>query len=100
MRLSFRAKLTTIVGASAVAFLVLILASTLLSRRATQELITIEDRYLPRVELGPKLDTHFERLRRGFQDAVAARDLDALARTRELLRAFLDRLATAHDAVD
>ncbi len=100
MRLSFRAKLTTIVGASAVAFLVLILASTLLSRRAAQELITIEERYLPRVELGPKLDTHFERLRRSFQDAVAARDLDALARTRGLLRGFLEQVTAARDAVD
>src|SRR5260370_35438424 len=91
MRVSLRAKLTKIVWASAVAFLVLILASTLRSRRAAQELITIEERYLPRVELGPKLDTHFARLRRSFQDAVAARDLDALARTRELLRGLREQ---------
>jgi len=100
MRLTFRIKLIAIVGTSALAFLVLILASTLLSSRVQQELIKIEDHYVPRVELGPNLDTHFERLRRSFQDAVAARDLEALASTRELLRAFLDRLATARDAVD
>ena len=100
MRLTFRAKLTAIVGTSALAFLVLVLASTLLSSRVQRELSNIEDHYVPRVELGPNLDTQFERLRRGFQDAVAARDVEALARTRELLSAFLDRLAAAHDAVD
>ncbi len=100
MRLTFRTKLIAIVGTSALAFLVLVLASTLLSSRVQQELLNIENHYVPRVELGPTLDTHFERLRRGFQDAVAARDLEALSRTRELLRAFLDHLASARDAVD
>jgi signal transduction histidine kinase len=52
-----------------------------------------------KVELGPQLENSFERLRRGFQDAVGARDSEALAETRNLRRAFLDQLAAAHGAI-
>jgi len=40
------------------------------------------------VELEPQLDGAFEKLRRGFQDAVAAHDAEALAATVQLKSRF------------
>jgi CheY-like chemotaxis protein/signal transduction histidine kinase len=99
MRITLRATLTAIVAASAAAFLVLTLASDLLTRRVERELINIQERYVPKVELGPRLDAQFERIHRGFQDAVAAHDAEALAATREVKNDLLSQLATARDVV-
>jgi signal transduction histidine kinase/CheY-like chemotaxis protein/HAMP domain-containing protein len=99
-RLSFRAKLIAIVGSAALAFLVLIFASTITADRVDQQLTTIQDRYVPRVELQPKLETQFEKLRRGFQDAVAAHDSDALEQTRDVLDVLLAELRAASSVVD
>jgi signal transduction histidine kinase len=100
LRLTFRAKLMAIVGIAAVAFVLLIAAGALISRRVERQLATIQQRFLPKVELGPELDGQLERIGRGLQDAVVARDLDALAATRELVDRFLDRLASAPGALD
>jgi PAS domain S-box-containing protein len=100
VRLTFRTKLMGIVGIAAVAFLLLIAASTLIASRVEHQLETIQRRYLPRVELEPQLEAQLERIGRGFQDAVAARDTDALLATRELVARFFAQLAAAGDAVD
>ncbi len=97
MRLRFRAKLMAIVGTAAVAFLVLIGASLLLEREAARQTSDIRERYLPRLELGPELESQFERLRRALQDAVAADDAEALAATRVLLDELLASLERARD---
>jgi hypothetical protein len=49
--------------------------------------------------LEPQLNAAFERLQRGFQDAVAARDSEALATMGELKAAFIARLDHAKGAV-
>ncbi len=100
MRFTFRAKLLTIVGTAALAFLVLIVASALIADRTEQQLTKIRDRYLPKVELRPQLEGQFERIARGLQDAVAAHDAQALTATRELKNSFLQQLAAAREAVD
>jgi PAS domain S-box-containing protein len=100
MRLTFRVKLMAIVGVTGFAFLLLIVASALLARRTEDQLITIEKRYVPRVELEPQLDAQLERISRGFQDAVAARDMDGLAGTRALKDRLFSQLAAAQGAVD
>jgi phosphoglycerate-specific signal transduction histidine kinase len=98
--MTFRLKLTTIVGATALAFLLLIVTGALTANRVDQQLATIQDRYLPKVELRPRLEKLFDGIRRGLQDSVAARDLDALAGTGALVSRFLDELAAARDALD
>jgi PAS domain S-box-containing protein len=96
MRLTFRAKLMGIVGIAALAFVLLIIASGVLAGRVERQLSTIQDRYLPKVVLQPELDSALDRLRRGFQDAVAAHDTEALAGTRQLKSRFLEQLAAGH----
>jgi PAS domain S-box-containing protein len=100
MRLTFRAKLMSIVGIAALAFVLLIIASGVVARRAEVQLIAIQDRYLPKVGLQSELDASFERLRRGFQDAVAAHDPETLAATRGLKERFLQQLSAAQGAVE
>jgi len=100
MRLTFRAKLNFIVGAAALAFVVLIVTSSIIASRVNQQLTAIQQRYVPKVELEPQLEGQFDRLRRALQDAVAANDGDALDQTREIKNGLLDLLAAAHDVVD
>src|SRR5881392_2941027 len=99
MHLTFRTKLALVVGAAAAAFLVLIVSGTLSERRVERQLAVLQERYLPKVELGPQLENHFEALHRGLQDAVATQDADTLTATRQALLRFLDQLAAARQAV-
>ena len=89
MRLTFRAKLMAIVGIAALAFVLLIVASgcSRTSRGAADR--RSRSSYLPKVELEPQLEGQFERLRRGFQDAVAATTWKRWPRPPELEAAFL-----------
>jgi signal transduction histidine kinase len=100
LRLGFRTRLMAIVAIAAAAFLVLILASTLTARQFQRELNNIQQHYLPRVESGPQLSAKFDRLRQGYQDAVAARDLETLAETRKQKKELLDQLAATRGAFD
>jgi len=100
MRLSLRSKLIAIVATAAFAFIVLIVSSALIANRAAHEMTIIEQRLLPKVELGPRLEVDFERLRRGLQDAVAAYDAEGIGKTRELRDRFQDDLAVSRGAVD
>jgi PAS domain S-box-containing protein len=90
----------SIVGIAALALVLLIVASGVVARRAEVQLSAIQDRYLPKVVLQPELDASFERLRRGFQDAVAAHDAETLAITKNLKDRFLSQLAAAEGAVE
>jgi signal transduction histidine kinase len=100
MRMNFRSKLLSLVGIAAAAFLLIIAAGSIVAERVEHQLVFIQQRYLPKVELEPQLEGQLERLERGFQDAVAAHDMDALAATRDLKTGFLERLATAKDATE
>jgi len=100
MRVSFRAKLLAIVGAAAVALLMLAVADAVITWQVESRITVLHQRYLPRVELGPKLSSDFVKLTRGLQDAVAARDTDALEATKELERAFVQHLEEARPALD
>jgi signal transduction histidine kinase len=99
MRLTFRAKLTALVGIAAVALLLVIVVGSTAARRVQAQLEAVQQYYLPRVELGPTLEGDFEQLRRSFQDAVAARDKDALASTVELKSTLLRTLDQVQGAV-
>jgi CheY-like chemotaxis protein len=81
VHLSFRSKLFLIVTVSATAILFIVVVSTVLLMRQAARLDDLERRLVPKLELGPKLESDFERLRRRMQDAVAAQDPEALAVT-------------------
>jgi PAS domain S-box-containing protein len=89
-----------IVGIAAFAFVLLIIASAAIAESVEGQLSSIQGRYLPKMELQPELNAAVERLRRGFQDAVGAHDLEALAATRSLKSAFVEKLTAAGNAVD
>jgi CheY-like chemotaxis protein/signal transduction histidine kinase len=96
---SFRARLMTIVGAAALAIVLLTTTGSLAGFRVERQLDLIQRRYMPKVQLGPKLEAELERLARLFQDAVAAQDLAALDDTTELERALLAQLTAAGSAL-
>src|SRR5580704_17335793 len=100
MRLTFRAKLAGLVGITALALLLIIVAEDLIAKRAERQLVTLQERYLPKVDLEPKLSAQLERISRGFQDAVAERDPELLGAAADLKRGFLQQLEGAHGAVD
>ena len=100
MRLSFRTKLLSIVGVAALALLLVIVASAAIERQVERQLTAVQQRYLPRIQLGLQLKSQLEHLEHGFQDAVAARDLDTLATTGPLRDEFLALLTQAGDAVE
>src|ERR1700722_2279206 len=100
MPITFRVKLLGIVGMAAAAFLLIIVASSVVATRVERQLAFIQRRYIPKVELEPQLQAQLEHLERGFQDAVAAHDTDALEATRDLKSTFLEKLAAAREATD
>ncbi len=100
MRLTFRAKLTSIVAIATLALLLVTLASGAAARRVERQLAAVQGHYLPLVELEPKLNAALDRLQRAFQDAVAAHDKEALIATQELRAGFLNELDHSRGAVD
>ncbi|HEX6275078.1 MAG TPA: response regulator, partial [Polyangiaceae bacterium] len=100
MKLSFRSKLFLIVGISATALLVMVVVSMVLRVRQVASLDDLERRLVPKLELGPKLENHFDQLSRHMQDAVAAQDPDALARTVTEKDALIAEIGRASAVVD
>jgi CheY-like chemotaxis protein/HAMP domain-containing protein len=92
VRPTFRIKLLGIVGVAAASFAVLIALSAASSTQIADQLRTIRDRHVPRLEQGPRLNHQFERVRLAMQDAVAAQDRTALEDTRSARDEFLHQL--------
>jgi len=100
MNLSFRSKLLGLVATAGFALAALVLASAIIARRVEGHLDDIRKHYLPKVGLRPQLQGQFERIQRGFQDAVAASDTEKLGGIVELKKEFLQQLAASSDAVE
>lgn len=100
MRFAFRNKLLGIVAVPAAAMVAILVGSSVLTARVERQVAQIQRRYLPLVELEPQLEAGLERIDRGFQDAVAAHDLDALDAMPETKKEFVERLDAARDATD
>ena len=96
----FRARLLAIVATAALAFVLVVAVSALLSARVAQQLAAIQQNHLPKLELAPKLGAEFERLGRSLQDAVAAQDSEALTATSAQKEALLQSLAAARGSLD
>ena len=99
MGLTFRGKLIAIVAVAAAAFLVLIATGAMLSSQVEEALLDVQQHYLPRMEIGPRLESRFEKLQRGLQDAVAAHDAEALAATHDLEVALLEEIVAARGVI-
>ena len=99
MHLSFRARLLIIVGATGMAFLLVILVSWLIGLREERKLAEIERRLVPKLALGPRLEAELGALTRGLQDAAGAQDPEMLAETRALRDRLLASLASAPDVL-
>src|SRR5687768_1424558 len=99
MRLSFRGKLIAIVATAGGALLALAVTTALTSANTGRRLTDLQDRFVPKLELGPRLEQQFEHLQRAFQDAVAAHDMDALAATRTRESELLQQLSSSVPAL-
>jgi signal transduction histidine kinase/DNA-binding response OmpR family regulator len=95
VRLTFRRKLLLILGAAALAFVLVAAVGAIAASRADAQLQRIQAHYLPLLELAPKLEADLEHLRRGFQDAVAAQDQRALLGTHDARSILATDLALA-----
>ncbi|MBX3226884.1 MAG: response regulator [Labilithrix sp.] len=84
MKASLRVRLWTIAVSTALAFLVVIVTNMLVTRDVEGQLLRIQEQQIPKLELGPKLQGDFATLKRAYQDAVAAHDMELLERTNEL----------------
>jgi signal transduction histidine kinase len=100
MRLTFRRKLNAFAGVAALAVALLFVTSAFSGERVERSMATIQERYIPKIELQPQLESQLERITRRYQDAVAARDAESLASVHDLESAFLETLAAVGDAVD
>src|SRR5688572_8213289 len=101
--MTFSKKLLLIGGTTALAFLLVIVVGVLTAQRVNHQIQSIEARYLPMLELAPKLQSELIEIRNGFRDAVAAQDKDALDATRtsrDELLALLDEASAMMKPAD
>jgi CheY-like chemotaxis protein/HAMP domain-containing protein len=100
LQLTFRAKLLLILITAGLSLVSVIAGSALLGVQQARDLADVEGRMIPRLEFGPRIETEFDRLRQGMQDAVAAQDSAALeAADQGRLRLF-ELIAQAGPALD
>jgi hypothetical protein len=100
VRLTFRSKLLLIVGATTVAFALVIVVSSIFSLREERSLELLEENLVPRLELGPQLEGDLAQLTRSMQDAAAAQDAELLERAAVPHARLLARLRAAGSALD
>ena len=97
---SLRARLFLIVGTAALSLLLMLVGSAIIGAQQTRDLQDVEQRLVPKLELGPKLEAEFEHLRQAMQDAVAAQDPQALDAVLERRNHIFDLIAATHGVID
>jgi len=97
---SLRARLLLIVGSAALALLVTLIGSAWIAAQQTRDLRDVEQRLIPKLELGPKLETEFDHLHQAMQDAVAAQDAPALSGTVSKRNHLFELIAAARGVLD
>lgn len=98
--LSIRARYLVVVGIAIVAILAISVASAVLSARVGDDLAQIEQLYLPRLKAGHELREHLTNTARGYQDAVAASDAEALKAVEKESTKFLSALDLHRGALE
>jgi CheY-like chemotaxis protein/signal transduction histidine kinase len=99
LRFSLRVKLLAILGVASAAFAILIVTSSLTEEKVEHQLGLIARQHVPKLELGPKLEAQLERIARGFQDAVAAQDLQRLEEMHGIRDNLLADVASARELI-
>jgi CheY-like chemotaxis protein/signal transduction histidine kinase/HAMP domain-containing protein len=99
VQLSFRAKLILITATTALGFILTLGVGALSSVRQNRQLDNVEGRLVPKLELRPRLEASFERLRQSMQDAVAAEDVEALDGSRETKNELLSLIGNAESVL-
>jgi signal transduction histidine kinase len=98
-RLRLRHRIGVLVLLAAAALVTVTAVTLVLGRRSQSELIAIETRYVPLVELDRDLKTTFAALTRAIEDAASAADEGRLADADRLDRELRARLASAHATI-
>ena len=97
---SLRTRLLLIVSSAAAALLLTLIGSAWIGARQTRDLRDVEQRLVPRLELGPKLQTEFDHLHQAMQDAVAAQDTQALEATSANRSRMFELIASGRAVLD
>lgn len=97
---SLRGRLLLIVGAAALSLLVSLIGSAWIAAQQARDLRDVEQRLIPKLELGPKLETEFDHLHQAMQDAVAAQDMPALSAIIAKRDHLIELLAAARGVLD
>ena len=97
---SLRARLLLIVSTAALALLVMLVGSAVIAAQQNRDLQDVEQRLVPKLELGPKLQGEFDRLRQSMQDAIAAQDAPALEATLSIRNAIFELIASTPGVID
>jgi CheY-like chemotaxis protein/signal transduction histidine kinase len=92
---SLRSKLFLIVTTATMAVALVLATGALMGARFSRDLNDVEARLVPKVELGPRLEAEFERMRQAIQDAVAAQDPAALDATLAQRTKLFDLIGSA-----
>ncbi|MGC4089625.1 MAG: response regulator [Polyangiaceae bacterium] len=96
MSIAFRTKLFLIVGTAVLTLCAVLVGSTLLAERQAADLAVLEGKLIPKLELGPRLESQFEHLARSYQNAVAAQDESALEAAWAERDALFDAIRSAN----
>ena len=97
---SVRERLLLIVGTAALALLTTLIGSAWIAAQQSRNLRDVEQRLVPKLGLGPKLETDFDHLHQAMQDAVAAQDSAALAATVARRDQLFELIASTHGVLD
>src|SRR5688572_16152885 len=81
-----------IVGTAELALGLVVVVSSWLRVRQMHDLGDVEGRLVPKLELGLRLESDFDRLRQSMQDAVAAQDSAALGATAAAKNQLVDQI--------
>src|SRR5215468_5681140 len=91
-RLKFQHKMLIGPGLAAVAFCLVLMITLIMGTRSVNQMQTVETGYYPSVEMSRDLEEILNAIQRGLQDAVAAKNSEALSDADALKDKFLQRL--------
>jgi len=99
-RLRFRHRIGILVLIATAALVAVTAITLVLGQRSKDELIGIETRYVPLIELDRDLKTTFAEINRALEDAAGSADEGRLADADRLDRELRRRLAAGHDTIE
>ena len=100
MTLTLRTRIMALVATTAMTFIILIYEGSVLMNQMQEELIKIQENYLPIIEHGPRIQSAFEQISRSLLDGVTAQDPEALEKSQENKAHFLNELKSIEKVAD